>query len=256
MTGFPPGLGGTIYKYGYENMAVAAKKKKKKESNGLLVYGAIAVVFLAGIAFMLNLLLSDTGLRKKEKIQVVKLLKPPPPPEEKPPEPEVPKEVPKQEVIEDVPLQNGPKNDQPQDNTPAGKDLGVDAEGGAGSDGFGLVGRKGGRAIIGSGGGTGLSKSALLAKYGWYTNKVEKELWRSVKSHLDKDGGIPRGKHQLTIHLELNPNGSVIRFTVIGGSGNERVDQAVKTVMPLLRISEPPPDGMPRGMTIKVSAQG
>ncbi len=245
-------------------MAVAAQKKKKKKTigllipSGLLVYGALAVMFLAGIGFMVHLLLSDTGVRKREKIQVVKLLKPPPPPEEKLPEPEVPKDLPQQEVIEAMPQGNAPRNDQPQDTAPVGQDLGVDAEGGSGSDGFGLVGRKGGRSIIGAGGGGGggLSRSALLAKYGWYTNKIEKELWRSVKSLLDKDGGIPKGKHQLTIHLELNPGGSVVRFTIIGGSGNDRVDRAVKTVMPLLRITEPPPDGMPRGMTIKVSAQG
>lgn len=233
-------------------MAAISKKKKKPDKNALLVNGIIVLVFLAGIGFVAHLLLSDSGPRKKEKIQIVKLLKPPP--EQKPPEPEAPKEVPKQETVKDIPQpQDTPQNKQPQDNAPAGKDLGVDAEGGAGSDGFGLVGRKGGRGIIGGGGVSGMS---LLARYGWYTKKVEKELWSRVKQILDKDGGIPKGKHQATVHLQLNGRGDIVRFRIVGSSGNEAIDKAVKSALPSLKLSEPPPEGMPHGMTLRIASQG
>ena len=239
-------------------MAVAAKKKKKKtDKSALIVNAVIVAVFLAGVGFVAHLLLSGSSPRKKEKIQVVKLLKPPPPPEQKPPEPEVPKEAPKQQVVEDIPQpRDAPQNDQPPDNTPAGQDLGVDAEGGAGSDGFGLVGKKGGRGITLGGGGSGVSRMSLLAKYGWYTKKVEKELWRQVKQILDKDGGIPKGKHQMTVHLELNGRGDIVRFRIVGPSGNDMIDKAVKSTLPSLKISEPPPAGMPSGMTLRIAAQG
>jgi hypothetical protein len=236
-------------------MALASKKKKKTDKSALIIYGAVGVVFLGVIGFLAKLMLGDMGPRKKEHIAVVNLMKPPPPPEQKPPEPEPPKEAPKQEVVQDIPQpQDTPQNDQPQDNTPAGQDLGVDAEGGAGGDSFGLVGRKGGRSIIGGGG--GMSRMSLLAKYGWYTKKIEKELWRDVKSILDKEGGIPKGKHDATVHLMLNSKGAVVSFRILDSSGNEKIDRALKAALPSLRISEPLPEGMPGGMTIKVSSQG
>jgi protein TonB len=238
-------------------MAASSKKKKNKtDTSTLIIYGVVGIAFLGGIAFLVSLMLGDSSYRKREKIAVIKLIKPPPPPVEKPPEPEVPKEVPKQEVIEDIPQpQDSPQNDQPQDDTPAGEDLGVDAEGGAGSDAFGLRGKKGGRSITLGGGGGGLSNASLLAKYGWYTKKVEKELWQRVKSILDKDGGIPKGKHSATIHLVLNETGSVIRYKLVGSSGNEKIDLALKSALMVLKVSEPKPDGMPSGLTLKVSSQ-
>jgi len=237
-------------------MAVAPKKKKKTDTSTLITYGIVGIIFFGGIAFLVSLMLGSVKTRPKEKIQVVKLLKPPPPPEQKPPEPEVPKEVPKQQVMEDVPQpQDTPQNDQPQDNTPAGEDLGVDAEGGAGSDGFGLVGKKGGRGITLGGGGGGLSNASLLAKYGWYTKKVEKELWQRVKLILDKDGGIPKGKHSATVRLVLNGTGMVTRFELVGSSGNNKIDEALKSALSALKVSEPKPDGMPSGLTLKVSSQ-
>ncbi len=236
-------------------MAVKPKKKKKPDKTVLLIYGAVGLVFLGAAVFVVSLIFGNVSTRKKERIAVVNLLKPPPP-EEKPPEPEIPKEAPKQEVIQDIPQpQDAPQNDQPQDNTPAGEDLGVDAEGGAGGDGFGLVGKKGGRGIT-LGGGGGLSHLSLLAKYGWYTKKVEKELWQRVKVVLDKDGGIPKGKHQATVHLVLNGKGSVLSFKLVGPSGNEKIDQALKSALASMKVSEPLPEGMPSGMTIKLSSQG
>jgi len=236
-------------------MATPAKKKKKTDKSALIIYGAVGVVFLGVIGFLASLMFSDLGPRKKEHIAVVNLMKPPPPPEQKPPEPEPPKVPPKQEVVQDIPQpQDTPQNNQPQDDAPAGQDLGVDAEGGAGGDAFGLVGRKGGRSLIGGGG--GMSRMSLLTKYGWYTKKIEKELWRDVKSILDKDGGIPKGKHDATVHLVLNSKGVVVSFRILDPSGNDKIDRALKAALPSLKVSEPLPDGMPSGLTLRVSSQG
>ena len=97
---------------------------------------------------------------------------------------------------------------------------------------------------------------SLLARYGWYTRKVEKELWQEVKSILDKQGGIPNGKHLATVHLVMSGKGSLINYRLVGSSGNEKIDQALKTAMAGFKVSEPLPDGMPKGMTIKISSQG
>lgn len=237
------------------------KKKKKTPYQTWLVPGIIGLVFLGGAGFLFKVLLSDDGPRRKSQVSTVTLLKPPPEVKEKLPEPEQLREIPKPQQMEapmDQPQDTPQQADQSQDNTPAGSDLGVDAEGGAGSDGFGLVGKKGGRSITlgGGGGGGGLSGAGLLAKYGWYTKKVEKELWQRVKSILDQDGGFPKGKHQATVHLVLSGNGTILRSRIVGASGSDRMDQALKTALVAMRVSESPPSGMPNGMTIKISSQG
>ncbi len=234
------------------------KNKNKMPYQNWLVPGAIGLVLLAGVGFLVKVMMTDVGPRKKEQISTVTLLKPPPPPEvkEKPPEPEVPKEVPKEvSMPQDTPQ----AQDQPQesqDNTPAGSDLGVDGDGGAGSDAFGLVGKKGGRGItLGSPGG-GMNRLNLMAKYGRYIQKVQDEIRAQVNRQLEQDGGIPKGKYQTVVKITLNGKGAVISYRITTSSGQQKVDKAVKEALVSMRISEVPPEGMPGGMTIKITSQG
>ena len=172
------------------------------------------------------------------------------------------------------------------DNTPAGDTLGLDAEGTAGSDAFGLVARKGGRSITsgpggsGRGGGSGSGKGgeggppriggggsgraggggservSLLNKYGWYTQIVKTEISKKVQKQLDEKGGsFPRGKLQTLIRVSVDGKGSVVDCGIVGSSGNHEMDEAVKQCIGDIRISEPPPDGMPRTMIIRVTSQ-
>nr|CBX31633.1 hypothetical protein N47_E51450 [uncultured Desulfobacterium sp.] len=143
--------------------------------------------------------------------------------------------------------------DQSQDNKPPGQDLGLDADGTAGSDGFGLVGKKGGRALIGGGGGGG---GSLMGQYAWYTKIVQDEIRKTVRERLEKTGGIPKGKIQVVIRIELDQQGKIIQCSIAGSSGNEAADQAIKDALVMARVSEPPPDGMPRAMKLKISSQG
>jgi len=234
------------------------KKHKKAPYQNWLVPGVIGVFFLVVIGFIVKVVLTDVGPRKKEQISTVTLLKPPPEVKDKPPEPELPKEIPKQEIIQDIPQpQDAPQNDQPQDDTPAGSDLGVDAEGGAGSDGFGLVGKKGGRAItLGDNRGGGMSRLSLLAKYGWYTQKIQEEIKKQVKKKMDQEGGIPKGKFQTVIKIVLDPRGAIVKYHIVGASGNNKIDEALQATLGEIRISDPPPAGMPAGMTLKITSQG
>jgi outer membrane biosynthesis protein TonB len=234
------------------------KKKKKALYQNWLVPGIIGLVFLAGIGFLVRVMVTDVGPRKKEQISTVTLLKPPPPPEvkEKPPEPEVPKEAPKDVAVpQDTPQPQDQPQDQSQDNTPAGSDLGVDAEGGAGGDAFGLVGKKGGKAIT-LGGGGGMTRLNLLAKYGWYVQKVQEEIRAQVNRQLEQDGGIPKGKYQTVVKITLNGKGMVVAYQITSSSGQQKIDKAVNRALASMRISELRPEGMPSGMTIKITSQG
>jgi outer membrane biosynthesis protein TonB len=230
-------------------MAAAAEKKKKKKADQKMVLfaaGGVVLVVLLAVIFVVTLLLTDEGPKKKRDPQTVTLLKPPPPEEikEKPPE-----EIKKEETVQTV---TEMKQEGPQDNTPEGKELGVDADGAAGGDAFGLMGKKGGRALV-SGDGAG---AALLRKFGWYTNMIQDEIRKQVKNHLDKNGGIPKGKLQALVRVVIDDSGRIMDYQITGTSGHQKMDEAVKVTLGAIRLSQPPPEGMPRAMTVKISSQG
>jgi len=232
---------------------------KQKTQQSTVSWGLIAlvIVFLGGAAYIIVNVLSGEGPRKRDSVATVTLLKPPPVQvKEKLPEPEPVKEMQKKEEIVD-PTQ-GPK-DEPQnnenDNTPAGDKLGLDAEGKAGGDSFGLVGKKGGRSLLSGDGGGGMGRLSLLSKFGWYTQIVETEIRKKVMKHLDENGGIPRGKLQAVVQVSVDSVGAIVKYKIIGSSGNHKMDDAVKQSIGDIKISEPPPEGMPRTMSIRVTSQ-
>lgn len=234
------------------------KRSGKTSYQSWLIPGIIGLAFLGGIGFIVKVVLTDVGPRQKQHISTVTLLKPPPEVKEKLPEPELQKEIPKETMTTmEMSQPESQQQEQSQDNTPAGSDLGVDSEGGAGSDGFGLVGKKGGRAItLGGGGGSGMSKLALLTKYGSYTRKIQEEIKVQVKNHLNRDGGIPKGKLEVVVRIVLDAGGRVVKHELVETSGNSKMDEALKSTLARIRISEPPPEGMPAGMTVRIISQG
>jgi len=233
------------------------KKHKKGNFRNWLIPGLIVTVLVLGILFLVKVFLTPDSGRRRNQVAVT-LLKPPPPPEqkEKPPEPEPPKETPKENIA--TPTNEAPQQNQQDDSPPPGQDLGVDAEGGAGGDGFGLVGKKGGRAITlgGGGGGNGVNRLSLLTKYGSYISKIQGEVKQRMHKQLDQEGGSPKGKYQATVHLLLDGQGVILKFRIIDSSGNDKIDDAIKVALSGLRISQPPPEGMPRTMTVRISSQG
>ncbi len=147
--------------------------------------------------------------------------------------------------------------------------LGVQGEGGAGSDAFGLVGRgKGGRDIttVGTGpaGTIGGDKdlAGSMRRHARYNKLVEDEINKAVKQVLSDNGGIPKGKTEAVVQIGMDDKGIVAEYRIVRSSGNRAVDEAVKESLKFARISEPPPQDIPRGakgltiMSIKITAQG
>lgn len=237
------------------------KKQSKTSYQSWLVPGVIGLAFLVGIGFLIKVIMTDSGPRQKQHISTVTLLKPPPDVKEKPPEPEVAKEIPKDTMTAPVemPQPQNQAQDQ-QDAPPAGADLAVEGDGAAGSDGFGLGAKKKGTGrditLGGGGGGGGMNRLALLTKYGWYTSKVQEEIKKQMRKLLDQDGGIPKGKFQATIKILLDAKGAVVKYQLVASSGNDKMDEALKGSLPGFRISQPPPEGMPSGMTVRIVSQG
>ena len=213
----------------------------------------ILLLLLTGAVFAVKYLLKDDRQRRQRRIQMVTVVKPPPPPKvkEKPPEPEIEK---KEEIIEPEPEETPPEpvDDMSEDDTPPGDELGLDAEGTAGADGFGLRAKKGGRALIGG----ASSDASLMRRYAWYTRIIQDELSKRMKRLMEENGGIPDGNLKALVRITLDDMGKIIDFELAGSSGNRKMDDAVLKTLRLSTISEPPPDGMPRVIKLRISAKG
>ncbi|MEW6221316.1 MAG: TonB family protein [Thermodesulfobacteriota bacterium] len=214
-----------------------------------LLAGVVILVVVAGMVMVARVLLcKDIDTRRQ--VATVTLLKPPPPPpevKEKPPE--IRKEEPKPEEVVPEEQEEAPENDQPPDEgPPPGEDLGLDADGAAGGDAFGLAARKGGRALVGGGGN-------LLGRFAWYTAGLSDTIGKRLREALEAAGGIPPGEIKAQIRVVLAEDGRITDFAILKPSGNHRVDAALADCLKAVRV-DPPPEGMPRAIRLKVTSHG
>jgi len=237
---------------------VLQRSRKQQQGKPWLVPTVVLLAFGALLGVMVKKVFLDGGSAPQKQIQVITLIKPPPPEvKEKPPEPQVPKELPKQTMETPTeaptPQDNSPADDSP----PAGDNLSVDGDGGAGDNAFGLGAKKGGRSVTlggtGGGGGNGLNRLSLLSRFGGYSRRMQSDIEKKVQQVLEKEGGRPKGKQQTLIKLTLAPDGAVLRFSIVDSSGVEQLDAAFRSALKGLRMSEPPPDGMPSTMTLRIT---
>jgi hypothetical protein len=223
------------------------RSQHKRRASKNLIWGvsaAVALVFMVGVGIVLKALISDDGQKRKRQIQMVTPGNPPPPHKikEKPPEPEVKKEeeIIEPEVEEEIPEET---EQQAESDVPPGDELGLDADGAAGSDGFGLRAKKGGRALIGGGG---------KSQYAWYTNMVVREFEKMVNDVVQNNGGCPDGKFKAVVAIKLDDRGRVVWHWRISSSGTEHVDEAIAEALSAARVSEPVPRGMPKKMRLTI----
>src|SRR5208337_1509430 len=161
------------------------------------------------------------------------------------------KEKMKEQLIDAGPGSRLDESKKP-DEKPAGKQLGLDAEGTAGGDALGLIANKGGAGLIGGGGDGGGG-----SPFGRYGRLLEDELNRKVKKRLEGNGGIPKGKLQLVVQIDVDAQGKIVRFRIVSPSGDAKLDSVVREALKRDgSISQPPPEGMPRGVNIRISSQG
>jgi TonB family protein len=223
---------------------------KQNKALTFIIGGVVAVLLVVGISGIIYVMKDKPEARKRQ-VQMVTLVKPPPPP----PPPEMKEQQPEpEEVMEETVPEEAPREDVAEDSDapPPGDLLGLDAEGGAGSDGFGLAARKGGRSLIGGNGG----RENLLQKFAWYTRIVREELENLVRRHLEENGGIPKGELQTIVKIQLDEQGRVNAFKIEGSSGNTEMDRAVAKILETAAVNEPPPEEMPKIIKLKISSQG
>lgn len=193
--------------------------------------GLIAAILIALFVAFVHSMLSAKTNKKGRQVQVVQIIRPPPPPPDQPPPPPPEKT---QEVL--------PK-DEPEptpDQQPApSEQLGVDAEGTAGGDAFGLAARRGGSDLIGGGG----------AAFAWYTGKLKDE----VLERLSSDKGIASKKFSVSVRVWIEPDGRIKEIKLTTSTGNSDLDRKIELAMDSLkRLSEAPPLEMPQPISLKI----
>lgn len=206
-----------------------------------LVPVVAVVVVLSGLAGLLRTLVMNTPPQDARKPQQITLLKPPPPPppkvDEPPPPPEVQEEV---KISEPEAL----PEDMPETaDAPPGDALGLDAEGGAGNDGFGLAGRRGGRGLLEGGG----------SAQAWFEGELTRRL-TEVMNRVLRDANAERAKRAtFTVRVRVAPDGRVELAELVDSTGDTTLDRALEQAMAGVRVGRELPDEVRRGLRVRVS---
>jgi periplasmic protein TonB len=191
----------------------------------------LAVVGVGVILFMRHFLSQEAPAAKKV-VQEIRVIRPPPPPPEAPPPPPPPEE--KVDLKEPEPEPDPVQSDEP----PPAEQLGLDAEGSAGSDGFGLAARKGGRDLLASGG----------SAYAWYAGLLKNE----ILGRLQDEKKVRAGSYTIQVRVWVKPDGTVERIRFIQSSGNGERDKAIEEAITRVRLSQAPPADMPQPISLRI----
>ena len=196
------------------------------------ILSAVVIYFIV----QMFLVVDDGEPERKQTVQKVTLLAPPQPPPpppkvEEPPEPEVQEEVdiPEPEDVPDVP-----------DAPPMGDDLGVDADGTGAGDGFGLIGRKGGRGLL-----DGDPNAAYAAK-----------MQKAIEDLLIDNEQIRSRAYSVVAQLWVGEDGSITRAKLSRSTGDEIIDGAlIELLTTTSMLASGPPIDMPQPVKLRISSR-
>src|SRR5260370_26390266 len=131
-------------------------KRTVRRTVSRLTGAVFGLLLILGFVWFVRTMMGSKTTNPWRQVQVVQVIRRPPPPPDQPPPP--PPEKTEQPLPKDEP-EPVPDN-QP---APADQPLGIDAQGTAGGDAFGLAARSGGSDLVGGSG---------SAPFAWYTNRI------------------------------------------------------------------------------------
>jgi len=199
--------------------------------------GAVLLVagLLAGCTLLLRGFLAHPAAKGSGVHQIALINQPPPPPPKPPEKPPEPPKI-KDEVKIDEPKAE-PKPDQPKaaDDKPASdKPLGVDADGSAGTDGFGLASSRGGRDLLATGGGGGGGAA-------YYSGLLQRQFFEAMQ----RNRKVLRDEFRVVVKIWVADDGRVTRADILSGSGKSEVDDLIQlTLMDMPPLHDVPPSAM------------
>ena len=197
-----------------------------------LLVGTLALALVVAATFALRAFLAHP-VEKGPGIRQIALVQPPPPPPKPPEKPPEPPKVKDEVKVDEPKAPPKPDDPKPADNKPSSdKPLGLDADGTAGADGFGLAGNKGGQDIVGQGsGGSGAYYSGLLQ--------------RAFFDSLSRNRDLLHEQFRIVVKVWLSDDGHVTRADIVNGSGNGDVDKQIQSaLLDIAPLREVPPGAM------------
>jgi periplasmic protein TonB len=213
-----------------------AAARKSHRSRAILPLAVVAAVVILGVClfYLIRYVINAVPVQQKKVAQEIHVIRPPPPPPDVPPPPPPP---PEEKVdVNDPEPQPDPT---PSNDPPPSEQLGLDAEGGVGGDAFGLMGHKGGRDLLATGG------SALA----WYAGLIKTEIVDQLSSESEARGA----QYSVTVKVWVQPDGTVERVRLVESTGNRDRDRAIEAALARIRrISQAPPAGMPQPTTLRI----
>jgi protein TonB len=199
----------------------------------VVVLGTLVLLAGGGTFWLVRSFLDSAPAPQKKVAQEIRIIRPPPPPELEPPPPPPPEE----EV--DIPEPEEPIEQPDSDPAAPAEQLGLDADGTAGGDGFGLVARKGGRDLLASGG----------SAYSWYAGLLKNE----ILDQLQDEKRARTGSFSVLVRVWVRQDGTIERIRLAQSSGDQERDQAIEQALARIgRISQAPPADMPQPVSLRI----
>jgi len=185
--------------------------------------------------------------QQKKQVQQITMIQPPPPPPPPPPEQKTPEPEPEPEKMPEPEPEKEPEPAPEEAEQPPGEELGVDAEGSAGADGFGLMGKKGGRGLLG-----GTTGSAIL----WYGGQVKQGIEEALQNKVT-DSRLRKSAYTIYLNIWVEADGHIGRIELADSSGKPEIDQAIREALPTMQFTLPkaPPENMPQPLKIRVTSR-
>jgi protein TonB len=210
--------------------------KKHRRASRLIpvAIGGLGMLLAVGVVWVwARSMLAEKATKVRPVEQVVHMIRPLP-------QQEVPPPPPPDKVDEPLP-QDTPEPEAAADN--AQQALGLDAEGSAGGDSFGLVARHGGADLLGTG----------TAIFGHYTALLKDAILEA----LSDNSKAHRGSYTVVVRVWVAADGRVERVALAQGSGRGELDGDIEQALTRLsRVKESPPLEMPQPVTLKIVSRG
>jgi protein TonB len=219
---------------------VKAKSRSGRRYVPIIAVAAVVLILSGVVVGSLRNMLSGGPPPTKKVVQEIHIIRPPPPPPDEPPPPPPPPE----EKVDIATPQDKP-DPTPSDDPPPSEQLGLDAEGGAGGDAFGLAGNKGGRDLLAGGGGGSV--------FGWYAGLLK----NAILDSLEAESRARNGGYSVLVKVWVRQDGTIDRVHLEQSSGDRDRDRAIETALSrITRLSQAPPPDMPEPIILRIAAHG
>ena len=192
----------------------------------------LMLVLVSALVWMIHGFMANKDQKPQRMVQNITIIRPPPPPPEQPPPP--PPEKIEQQIAQNEP-EPTPDNAPPQPS----QQLGLDADGSAGDDGFGLAAHKGGSDLVGTGG----------AVFAWYQRKIQ----NAITDRLSADNCLHAKIFTADLRVRIDANGHIKIEDLVKSTGDHRVDGCITADLSSgVNADESPPIEFPRLALVKI----